>query len=236
MSAAVEDAQSVGGASAKSAKSKPGITTQLTRRGFVVAGAGPLPVSGRHDDLRVLAAAMSAPSRCVVAPSCSGPTSQQQRAAGVVEPQLGAAHRVPCRLLAGHEQEQDRRPRAAGPGVVRRQRGLGHRQLAAPGLPEPAALGMWGQVEPARPVRKFAHRVPPSVSTPHVETGLITHTDSLSHGSPAPRLAGRAVRGGPGGQCLAAVADRADGARANAIGGRRRHACRCRRPASGSAS
>ena len=50
-------------------------------------------------------------------------------------------------------------PALRGPGVVRRQGGLGHRQLAAPGLPEPAALGMRGQVEPLRPIGEFAHRI-----------------------------------------------------------------------------
>ena len=80
-----------------------------------------------------------------------GSELQQQRAAAVVEPQFGAAHGVPRRLLTGHEQEQDRGSGAARTGVVRRQRGLGNRQPAAPGFPEPAALGMRGQVEPIAP-------------------------------------------------------------------------------------
>ena len=48
-------AQSVGAASAKSAKSKPGTTTQLTSAGSSSRGRGPLPVSRWHHELRLLA-------------------------------------------------------------------------------------------------------------------------------------------------------------------------------------
>ena len=108
-----------------------------------------------------------------------GAELQQQRAATVVEPQLGTAHGVPRRLLAGHQQEEDRGSAAARTGVVGWQRGLGDRQSAAPGFPEPAALGVGGQIEPLSPVREFGHRI----TAPYAVSRFHTRDDVECHGA-----------------------------------------------------
>ena len=107
--------QSVGGPRAKSAKSKPGTTTQLTRAGLGIAGPRALPVARRNEHLRMLPAGdvRTQDMRCRAYPFA--PDLQQQWTAAVVEPQLGAAHGMPRRLLPRHEDEQDgRRRRCAG--------------------------------------------------------------------------------------------------------------------------
>ena len=83
---------------------------------------------------------------------------------------LGAAHRMPRRLLTGHQQEQDggsRTPAARrSPAAAR----IAARSIHCARSPCTAALGMRGQVEPARPCGEVrSSRYPrDSVSdTPH---------------------------------------------------------------------
>ena len=115
--------------------------------------------------------------------------------------QFRAAHGVPGRLLVAHQDEQDRGARAARPGVVGRQHRLGQRQVAAPGLPEPAALGMRSQVESAhqsgscvicRPRVSFrpaqSHRTP-AMATPAYWTEAVR----VGPDTPAARLVRRVV-------------------------------------------
>ena len=123
----------------KSAKSNPGTTMQLTSVGSS-SRDGPLPVSGWHNDLRLLAGGDVGSEHMSCRRADVATRLQKQRAAAVIQPQFGAAHRVPCRLLAGHQHEQDRRAGVPYTGVALRQDRLLKGQVAAPGLPEPAAL------------------------------------------------------------------------------------------------
>ncbi|MDA4084881.1 hypothetical protein MHAS44199_04275 [Mycolicibacterium hassiacum DSM 44199] len=59
----------------KSAKSNPGTTTQLTRQGWSSRGRARCQCPGGTTICGCCPAVMSAPSTCVVAPSCSGPNS-----------------------------------------------------------------------------------------------------------------------------------------------------------------
>ena len=89
-----------------------------------------------------------------VGPQCTrlstvlvGTELQCHRAAAVVELQLGAAHDVPGRLLAGHQNEQNRGARTARAVVVRRRVRMAQCQLTAPDFAESAAFGMRTQLQ-----------------------------------------------------------------------------------------
>ena len=124
---------------------------------LIAARPGALPVPGWHHELCLLTGGDIAAEQMRCGSFAFGSHLQQQRAAAVVEPQLGTADRVPRRLLAGHQQEQDRGARVAGPRVVGRQRRLGDAQLAAPGLAKPATFRVRCQVELPGPVGELSH-------------------------------------------------------------------------------
>src|SRR5690242_15730012 len=128
------------------------------QRRLVVTRAGALPVPGWHHQLGVFVGRNVTAEQMRCGARLFGAELKQQWAAAVVEPHFGAAHGVPRRLLARHQQKKDGGTRAAGSRVVLRQGGLRDRQPTSPGLAEPAALGMGGQIESPSPVGEVAHR------------------------------------------------------------------------------
>ena len=104
----------------KSAKSKPGATTQLTRTSASPAGQAdsqPPPrttCSGHWPPARSSPRVTTAGS----ARGASGPPEQGERATGVPEPRLVGTHRVPARLGAGRQQEVDGGGGSPAPGVT----------------------------------------------------------------------------------------------------------------------
>ena len=131
----------------KSAKSKPGATTQLTRTSDAAAGradcqwpAG-MTCCGRWPPARsgprvATAGASDGVSRVAA-------VEQGERAAGMPEPDLVRPDPMPGGLLAGRQQEVD-----AGGGGPRARVAVRHGlRGGAPRLPEPAALGVRAEIE-----------------------------------------------------------------------------------------
>ena len=88
--------------------------------GLVALRPGTLPVPGWHQELRALAGVDVGAEKMSRRALLVGADLENQGAAAVVEPQFGAAHGVPRRLLTGQQKEEDRWARVPGPGVVRR--------------------------------------------------------------------------------------------------------------------
>lgn len=132
------------GSSVKSAKSKPGTTTQLTRVGSSPRGQARCQCPGGMRSCGRCPAPMSWPITCLVAVDFSVSHVHRQWAAAMEEPQLGAGHAVPSGVLVWHQQEQDRGAGAAWAVVFGWQRGLTECQCTTPSFAEPAALGVGG--------------------------------------------------------------------------------------------